>query len=136
MSGNGCWTDTFCGEIRHFSCRHRQNRDDWRVTAVASEWERGAVQCASEYPDYRFDVPLTGYENQKLADAAQGQSVWLNLNDRAVEGVWRSTEPQTVSGPSGRASTTVVDQLGEEILLFRGNYHCSTRFTQGGRTVT
>ncbi len=124
LGSNGRWSAISCGTVRRFACRNKNNRYDWRVTTAAFEWERGEVQCASEHPDYLFDVPLTGYENQKLAAAAQGQSVWLNLHDNDVDGVWRGigTKPRKVelrslgkcmSDSSGRASTGANILLGD-----------------------
>lgn len=101
MSGTGRWSDTRCGELRRFACGlydETRRTAHWKVTAAAGTWQQGASQCASEYPGYEFAVPRTGYENKKLAEVPGSQNVWLNLNDKAIEGVWSSIgdQPRTV----------------------------------------
>lgn len=90
MWGNGRWNDAACGNVRRYACRNNANPADWRLSSGSGDWANGVNQCAREFAGYRFDVPRTGYENQKLKTVAQGQSVWLNLSDSAVEGVWAS----------------------------------------------
>lgn len=113
MSGNGRWSDTGCGELRRFACRNSHDKADWRVTTTAGAWQQGGSQCALEHPGYEFDVPRTGYENEMLAEAAQGESVWLNLNDVAAEGVWSSTGTQ--------ASKVALSALGKCMKDSSGN---------------
>lgn len=88
QAGNGRWNDASCGTSHRFACQNLANPDDWRVTAGSGSWEQGRAQCASEYPGYRFSVPVNAFANQRLMAASAGQTVWLNFSDKAREGQW------------------------------------------------
>ena len=82
MWGNGRWNDAACAASRRFACKNPDS-GEWRVTQASGQWSDGAAACSSEEGgSFLFDVPVNGYENQKLNDArkaAGASSVWLNL---------------------------------------------------------
>lgn len=115
---DGFWNDGACGNVRRFACQSLANMDDWRVTAGSGAWSQGRAQCASEYPGYRFAVPATSYQNQRLLAANGGQSLWLNLTDAAREGVWEAYYPAATQWSSG--ASYAANQLQHHTLYIPG----------------
>lgn len=99
--GDGRWNDVSCGNVRRFACQNVANADDWRLTSGSGAWDQGRAQCASEFPGYRFAVPANSYQNERLKAVSSGQTVWLNLSDKAREGKWEAYYATTTTWTSG-----------------------------------
>ncbi|MDG2049913.1 MAG: hypothetical protein P8M78_07100 [Myxococcota bacterium] len=105
---NGRWIDDQCLLQNHFACRHA-GHGGWAVSPDAGRWIEGVAACGALGADYIFSVPASSQENQFLsqARAQAGQDrVWINHNDREVEGQWQS----------GSTTATVI-RAGELTLL-------------------
>lgn len=89
--GNGRWDDAGCSAQFAYACQHQTN-GNWVVSNSLGAWENGANACAAMGAGYAFDAPTNSVENEQLktAKASANQThVWLNLNDKMVEGNWQ-----------------------------------------------
>jgi len=85
---DGRWNDDSCVKQYRFACQDERS-GDWRITSATGTFDLGQLSCQTEFGNYfAFGVPKSGYYNRRLQDAANGQSVWINFNDRASEGQW------------------------------------------------
>ncbi|MFT5694607.1 MAG: hypothetical protein ACI9QQ_000582 [Myxococcota bacterium] len=90
QNGNGRWNDDDCSLQSVFACENT-NTGSWAVSAMSDSWGVGSFACASLGAEYQFSVPTNSQDNQalKLAKENAGQSfVWMNHDDRDVEGMW------------------------------------------------
>jgi len=88
--GNGRWDDAYCTDQHYFAC---ENQDDgsWSLSTYKGEWTQGEQACESLGGNYVFSVPTSSKDNENLKSAKGGNThVWLNLNDRQVEGNWQN----------------------------------------------
>jgi len=103
---NGRWNDASCDQHAVFACENVLN-GSWAVSPTSGGWGLGAVACDPLGTDYRFGVPTNSQDNQslRLAKEAAGQSVvWLNHDDRAVEGDWGTRYSEDVFYGAGALS--------------------------------
>ncbi|MHB8465186.1 MAG: PI-PLC domain-containing protein [Acidimicrobiales bacterium] len=63
----------------------------WHVTAATARWGDGALTCAGEFPGSVFGVPASGWRNQQLISATQGEHPAVWVNDRRIDGTWTAT---------------------------------------------
>ncbi|WP_420589267.1 phosphatidylinositol-specific phospholipase C domain-containing protein [Bacterioplanoides sp.] len=88
--GNGRWDDAYCTDQHYFACEN-QNDGSWSLSTYKGEWTQGEAACAALGGDYKFSVPTSSKDNENLKTAKGGNShVWLNYNDRQVEGNWQN----------------------------------------------
>ncbi len=101
--GNSRWNDDSCESQYVFACQN-MNDGSWVASPRAGPWGMGALACDEVGSDYRFSSPRNAVDNQalKAAKQASGQtSVWMNFDDRAVEGSWGTTITQDVFFDAG-----------------------------------
>ena len=79
------WSTGNCSKSRPAACREADG--SWIVTADAVEEADAAAACTAA--GATFDVPRTGYDNERLKAASSGDPVWLGL-ERTRQG-WRAT---------------------------------------------
>ena len=92
--GSGRWNDDHCENQYVFACEHTGN-GSWAASSMVGSFGVGALACDAFGADYRFSRPMDSQDNQALKSAKEaiGQtSIWLNHDDRSVEGIW-STSP-------------------------------------------
>lgn len=94
---SGRFNDNRCEAVRRFACR-KPGSHQWYVTGAAGQWTEGARICREETGgEYRFSVPATSFENEKLKEAKAyhggAGTVWLNYSDRHQEGEWLPGNP-------------------------------------------
>lgn len=88
---NGRWNDAQCTHLYAAACYQASNQQ-WQVTSVKGTWWQGESLCQQLAPDAHFQVPTNSFANTQLQKAKQAlgyQNVWLNHDDRQVEGQWR-----------------------------------------------
>lgn len=86
---NGRWDDANCDSSYFFACEDKDN-GSWSLSSYQGKWTSGAAACASLSGNYEFSVPTNSKDNQSLKAAKGGNGrVWLNYNDRQVEGNWQ-----------------------------------------------
>lgn len=86
---NSLWNDVPCGRSYRYACQSPDN-GNWAISGSQGTWSNGASACKS-LGNYMFSVPINATENAALnaqRATAGVNTVWLNYNDRAVEGDW------------------------------------------------
>jgi hypothetical protein len=71
MRGDGRWYSLGCNQKRRAACRRSDG--SWILTDKAVTTAKAARACAAE--NAQFDVPRTGYDNEVLRRAANGERV-------------------------------------------------------------
>ncbi|XP_071806953.1 uncharacterized protein MT2135-like [Asterias amurensis] len=65
-----------CSVELYHACQSTNDPDDWTISSSMSAFSPMSSGC----PDgYTFSVPQDGFRNQKLRDASNGNSVWINF---------------------------------------------------------
>lgn len=78
MSGDdNRWYVAECGEELHYACQRVDDLSDWTVSESRGPYTITEHVCP---PYYRFSVPQNGYRYQKLIEAIQDRSVWVNFS--------------------------------------------------------
>jgi hypothetical protein len=101
--GSGRWNDADCSSEHVFACENLAT-GGWATSAIAGNWGLGALACDALGPDYTFSVPTNSQDNALLRQARDGaghSQVWLNHDDRQIEGLWISNEIDGVFYPAG-----------------------------------
>ncbi|XP_072024995.1 uncharacterized protein [Amphiura filiformis] len=64
-----------CTEEQFFACQYTDNPHDWMLSTSEGPFNVKEAYC----PDgYNFSIPHDGFEQQKLVEAANGVTVWLD----------------------------------------------------------
>ena len=93
---NGRWDDAGCDASYFFACEDKGN-GSWSLSAYKGKWAEGSAACASLSGNYEFSVPTNSKDNQSLKSAKGGNThVWLNFNDKQVEGNWQPPKGKTL----------------------------------------
>lgn len=89
---NGHYNDLACGVNLAFACQN-PSTNEWYVTQGRAPWSQGDAICHAETNGlFRFALPTSSADNQKLMAAKQHlgiNSVWLNYSDHQQEGRWQ-----------------------------------------------
>lgn len=86
---NGRWDDANCDSSHHFACKDDQG--SWQLSSYSAKWTEGNAACNQLAGNYSFAAPSSSQDNQALKNAKAGVShVWVNMNDRAEEGNWKT----------------------------------------------
>lgn len=93
QGADGRWGDDGCEFNFFFACENNSD-GSWALSHYAGAWTDGAAAC-SALGDYSFSLPTNSADNAALKNAKGSvDQVWLNYNDRAVEGEWQSPGAQ------------------------------------------
>lgn len=74
LSGDKRWYVSDCEEKHHFACVSKTNNYNWTVSLDEEKYSDPA--CPK---NTKFSVPHSGFQHQKLVEAAKGKTVWINL---------------------------------------------------------
>jgi hypothetical protein len=127
QQGNGRWNDANCNDAYVFACEHA-NSGGWAVSSVVDAWGAGALACDGLGAEYQFSVPTNSQDNQalKLAKEAAGQSeVWLNHDDRSVEGLWRINNSGDVFYGAGALTLLAGQAAAAKTRLLKLELNCN-----------
>jgi hypothetical protein len=87
---NGRWGDEDCNGNYFFACENTED-GSWQLSNTTGAWTSGDSACAALGNSYEFSVPTSSKDNQDLKAIKNGNGkVWLNYNDRQVEGNWQT----------------------------------------------
>ncbi|PIK58797.1 hypothetical protein BSL78_04256 [Apostichopus japonicus] len=71
------WYVEGCEEEMHYACQNANDPNDWIMSESRGPYTITEIVCP---PSYKFSVPHNGYRHQKLIEAANGTSVWINYS--------------------------------------------------------
>ena len=108
------------------------NGTDWKLPGAGHEtqWNKASAKCGEQFDEtHMFAIPRDSLERQKvLAALAEGQTVWVNYSDLAVESKWRANLPLRQwwanSEPTnlGNRDCVVMDGAGPATGEWRSDY--------------
>jgi hypothetical protein len=127
-------TDEVCTAEYSALCFEGSN---WKATSAAqvTQWNKASAQCGELYDEtHMFAIPRDSLErSQVLTLLNEGQSVWVNYSDIAVESKWRANLPLrqwwAASEPTnlGNRDCVVMDGAGATAGEWRSDY-CDQAF--------
>ena len=74
LSADERWRVTSCAEKHYFACVLKMDKTLWNISSDLDKYSKPSCPENME-----FSVPHNGYEHQRLVQAAEGKTVWLNI---------------------------------------------------------
>ncbi|XP_072025372.1 uncharacterized protein [Amphiura filiformis] len=98
-----------CTEEQFFACQSTEDSHDWVLSTSAGSFNVQETYC----PDgYKFSIPHDGFEQQKLLEAANGVTLWLDytpwLPGYTPPSTGSPIEPTTEAASSIAASSAII----------------------------
>jgi len=105
QTGSGRWNDANCNNSYAYACE--DNSGNWTVAnATTGAWSNGESVCSELGASYQFSVPTNSQANQALKAAKEAEgydTVWLNYDDRSIEGNWAGVQLDIFTGQKNLA---------------------------------
>lgn len=111
VGDTGRWYDGDCSAAAKHACQNIVT-GEWALGAQASSWVGGAASCAALGTNFRFAAPVNPATNTALKTVANGENVWIAMNDRGVEGDWTAPSFEYRHLQDGRSNHCMIIEGG------------------------
>ncbi|XP_071818112.1 uncharacterized protein MT2135-like [Apostichopus japonicus] len=117
LHGDNRWhVEQNCYQQFRHACQSAGNKDVWTVSDTTRPYRYSGIICPT---GYKFSLPNNGYRQQKLFEAANGETVWINYSPWLPGYVEPTDQPQVTTPSSADTKyLTSVAALGACIMLW------------------